>query len=315
MKKLIVISVIMVLTFLSWSSFTPTHAQAPANEEKPTFYRLVPGTYVNGWPRFTIHYPKDWVERSLAGGGLFAVSTPPGTPRGETESILVYGGPITLSTHSPFKFVPLPLDKYVDFMVPYFKRQATDVTVVSDKPSRLRDGTPARELEIKMVMNAEPINWLGVATKRGDFWVSANVGTHKSTIREDLRAIPFSIQYEEGKDEPVKVPPDVQEFLDRWCNDIVTHDVAKVMLHYSERYLDSGMKKGEIERFWRQVIGPITSVEVGITEFISEGDRAYLAGFISNYLGKTTLQWTQGTSIIKENGEWKWYGNQRDVSP
>jgi hypothetical protein len=22
-----------------------------------------------------------------------------------------------------------------------------------------------------------------------------------------------------------------------------------------------------------------------------------------------------GTSIIKESGEWKWYGNQRDVSP
>jgi hypothetical protein len=301
MKKPLVVSVIIAGVLLVWSIFTPAQPQDPANEEKPTFYRLTPGIYVNPWPRFTVSYPKDWVERPLAGGGLFAVSTPPGTPREEMESILVYGGPI-----------PLPLDKYVDFMVPYFKRQATDVTVVSDKPARLLDGTPARELEIKMVMNGEPIIWLGVATKRGDFLVSANVGTHKGTIGEDLRAIPYSLQYEPGKDEPVKVPPDVQEFLDSWRTAIVSHDVAKVMTHYSDRYLDSGMKKGEIERFWRQVIGPITSVEVGITDFEAAGDRAYLAGFNSSYWGKNTLL---GTSIIKESGEWKWYGNQRDVSP
>jgi hypothetical protein len=62
MKKLIVVSMIMVLILLMGSSFSPAHAQDIAKEEKPTFYRLTPGVYVNGWPRFTVTYPKNWVE-------------------------------------------------------------------------------------------------------------------------------------------------------------------------------------------------------------------------------------------------------------
>ena len=64
MKKLIVLSVIMAVMFLTRGSVAPAHAQDSAKDDKPTFYHLVPGTYVNGWPRFTVTYPKDWtVER------------------------------------------------------------------------------------------------------------------------------------------------------------------------------------------------------------------------------------------------------------
>jgi predicted Ser/Thr protein kinase len=84
------------------------------------------------------------------------------------------------------------------------------------------------------------------------------------------------------------------------------------MAHYSDRYLNSGVRKGEVERFQRQIIGSITAFEIGITDFEAAGDRAYLTGFVSTYFGKGMLQ---EISIIKENGEWKWYGNQRDVSP
>jgi hypothetical protein len=162
-----------------------------------------------------------------------------------------------------------------------------------------------------MVMNGEPLSWLGVVTKKGDFLVSVNVGTRESTIGEDLRAIPYSLQYEPGKDDPVKVPPDVQEFLDKHCSDLISHDLAKFMTHYSDRYLNSGVRKGGMERWWRQIIGLITSAEMGIIEFIPAGDKVYLAGFGTTNLGKGMLD----TSIIKESGEWKWYGNQRDVSP
>ena len=70
--------------------------------------------------------------------------------------------------------------------------------------------------------------------------------------------------------------------------------------------------KVEVERFWRQFIGPITSCEVGITELGQEGDKVYLTGFFIRNGVKFPLG---GTSIIKEKGEWKWYGNQKDVSP
>jgi hypothetical protein len=52
MKKTIIVSMIMVIILLAWSFLATAQPQDSANEEKPTFYRLVPGTYVNGWPRF-----------------------------------------------------------------------------------------------------------------------------------------------------------------------------------------------------------------------------------------------------------------------
>jgi hypothetical protein len=73
------------------------------------------------------------------------------------------------------------------------------------------------------------------------------------------------------------------------------------MSHFSERYLQSGMRKGEWERVLRQVIGSITSDKVSITELVPAGDRVYLAGFESGNFGTLAL----GLSIIKENGEWK----------
>jgi hypothetical protein len=136
------------------------------------------------------------------------------------------------------------------------------------------------------------------------------VASLNGRIGEDLRAILYSLQFQPGKDELVKVPPDIEEFLDRWNSDLVSHDMEKIMAHYSDKYLNSGVKKGEMERFYRQVIGSIMSWEVGITEFVPAGNGAYLAGFVTTNLGRGMLR---ETSIIKESGEWKWYGNQRDV--
>ncbi len=133
--------------------------------------------------------------------------------------------------------------------------------------------------------------------------------TSTRVIGKDQKAIAYSLQYEAGKDEPLKVPPDIQEFLDRYCNDMLSHDLPRIMTHYSDGYLNSGNRKGEMERRWRQDINTITSFEAGITYFVAAGDKAYLAGFTIVNGSKWPLA---GTSIIKDNGEWKWYGNQRN---
>ena len=299
MKKLISLLLAMVLMLLAWGSFAPADAQDPAKEEKPTFYRLTPGVYVNGWPRFTVTYPKDWVERRAMPNEIFRAGNPGPVP----YSTFIVGQP-TLS--------PLPLDKWVDYNVEMFRRIATDVLVVSDKPSRLRDGSPAREVEIQAVVNDTPLNAMSLATKKGDLWITAAIESRKGKIGEDLKAILYSIEFQSDKDEPVKVPQDVQEFLDSWRNAIVSHDIAQVVTYFSDRFLDSGNRKGEVERFWRQIIVPITFCEISITEFIPAGNRAYLTGFICGYWGKAQLL---GGPIIKDNGEWKWYGNQRDPTP
>lgn len=59
MKKLIAVSLTIAGMVLMAGFFTPAHAQAPANDLKPTFISPTPGLYVNGWPAFTVSYPKE----------------------------------------------------------------------------------------------------------------------------------------------------------------------------------------------------------------------------------------------------------------
>jgi hypothetical protein len=295
MKKPIVASIIIALMLLLWGFFAPAQSQDSTREEKPTFYRLTPGVYVNGWPRFTVTYPKDWVEETPQPQEVFRAGNPP------------HG--VMLVNVFPY---PLPLDKYADYSLPFWRTIAKDVTVVSDKSSRLRDGTPAWEVEFQMVMNGLPLNFCTLATKKGDTLIGVGVGSLRGRIREDLKAILYSLEFQPDKDKPVKVSPDIQELLDSQCSNMVAHDFAKVMANYSDRYLNSGRTKGERERFYRQVFGSITSFEMVITDFVAAGEKAYLTGFVITNLGTIPIT---DTSIIKENDEWKWYGNQRDVVP
>ena len=56
------------------------------------------------------------------------------------------------------------------------------------------------------------------------------------------------------------------------------------------------------------------SIEITVTVFEPQGDKAYIDGFgVGKAKGDTDA--TKGPmayqQIIKENGQWKWYGNQK----
>ena len=259
MKKLIVLSLIMAGIVLIAGFFTPSHAQDTAKDDTPTFYHLVPGTYVNGWPRFTIHYPKDWVEKRFRSENVFVVG-PPGSAK---------------RLHFDVTDPPnMPLDTMGDYLLRFFRVIATDVTLVTDKPTQLHDGTAAWEDEFTYVMNGVPAHFFGLAITKGDQVICVNEVMYDGKIEDDLKAYLYSLEFQPGHDEQVKVPPDVQEFLDEVRNDTVAHDLAKVMSHYSDRYLNSGTKKGEIERSWKLMVDRITSFEIVITDFVPAGDKA-----------------------------------------
>ena len=57
MKRLIIPSLIMAITLLAGGFLA--QAQTPAIDLKPTFLSSTPGLYVNGWPAFTVSYPKE----------------------------------------------------------------------------------------------------------------------------------------------------------------------------------------------------------------------------------------------------------------
>jgi hypothetical protein len=280
MKKHIGISLIMVGIW-----FLVVCATFPKKSE--------PGLYVNGWPAFSISYPANWVEITPDAGQVF---------RAETSE-----GPPTL-TVSVIPNMTMPLKYSSRVYIPVLAKIGRDIKVISDKESKLKDGTPTQETELEWVIDPGiKLNTLFLTTKKEDVWITISLTDTKGRIGEDLKQIAHSLKIEPGKEELVKVPAGIQEFLDQYSMDMVSHDLEKIMLHYSDQYLQNGARKAEVEAFIKRTILGITSFQVNITRFESQENKAYLAGFIRANVRKAPLS----DSIIKENGQWKWFGNQR----
>jgi hypothetical protein len=277
MKTSIVLSVTVAFILLAGSAFAPAFTQPSTPSDTPTFYRLVPGIYVNGYPRFTIKYPKDWVEQYAEPGVLFRAA-PPGAPKIATG----FRSPSLTVFAAAFKALTPPLDvpveKDAEFHVSVMKRLVKDVRLLYNKPSPLPDGNPAYEYELEMLVGDQWLRTTSLVTKKGDLTVKLTAENGSAKITNDLKAYLFSLQFDTGQGGPVTVPPDVREFLDRWANDVVSQDLAKVMSHYSDKYRNSGDTKAEVERFFKADISKVTGSSglAPIADFVRAGDIAYL---------------------------------------
>jgi hypothetical protein len=188
-----------------------------------------------------------------------------------------------------------------------------DLTVVENKPLRLPNGTPAHEFEIAGTLSGLPFNYACRCTTHGGLWIQAQVSSQSGKIGDHLAAILQPLSYQPHEDKPVEVPVDARTFLDGGSKAWMSHDCARIMGNWSDRYLQSGVRKGEMERVWRPMMNFVTTHEMTVTQFVREGDKIHLAGFaVVNGVFKVPIG---AATIIKENGEWKWYGNQREVAP
>ena len=309
MKKLIVLSIIMAIILLVAAI---VHAQSPATDLKPTFISPTPGLYVNGWPAFTVSYPKEWVEWPPLPGGVLSI----GVPRPDLG--VGYFLPSLTIVVLP---IPLSLEEWPKIFMRGWVEFFTDIKVLSDKPSQLKDGTLAREVEIEFVFkNGPKANGLVLATKKEMMWVVVQLFDDSGRVGEDLKKIAYSLTFLTGREEPVQVPPDVRAFLDMYCADAVSHDVELIMAHYSDRFRHSGISKAFLEQFIRNndptspIQRGVISQEATVTVFEAHGERVYLDGFfLSKVKGdanalKSAMSWQQ---IINEHGQWKWFGNQK----
>ena len=310
MKKLILLSLLTALMLLGGSFLALAYAQAPPNDLKPTFISPTPGLYVNGWPAFTVSYPKEWEEVPAFISGFTAGLPRPDLPPGYHLPAL------TLL----FRPNPPPLEDWAKTMMPIYQQLGTDIKVLSDKPSLLKDGTPAREAEVAYV-DKNGIKWNDfiLMTKKESIYLVIHVVGDKGRIGEDLKRIAYSLIFLPGREEPVNVPPDVRAFFDMWCVDVKSGDVKAIMAHFSDRFLFSGASKTGIEQGFRN--GPFPLIQRGViseeaivTVFEPRGDKAYVDGF---YLSKAKGDANAGKfpmmfqQIINEHGEWRWFGNQK----
>ena len=317
MKRLIILPLLTIVLLGVGFLVAPAHAQVPPNDLKPTFLSPTPGLYVNGWPAFTVSYPKEWEEVPPAGPAsvFMAVAARPDS----------YPSPVL--TIAVFR-TPLPLEDWAKLIMPVWVNAFTDIKVLSDKPSQLKDGTPAREVEVEFVpkidtlgrstKNAPKNSGLLLATKKDltriHIWLST-----EGKLGEDLKRVAYSLTFQPGREEPVKVPPDVRAFLDMFSVDVVSGDATAIMAHFSDRFLDSGGNKKGVELWLRNdpfspIHKDIISEDPIVTVFEARGDKAYIDGF---FLEKAkgdanAVKWPMGVhQIINEHGQWKWFGNQK----
>jgi hypothetical protein len=284
MKRLIILSLLMAAMLLAKGFPAPARAQSPTTDLKPTFISPTPGLYVNGWPPFTVSYPKEWAEVPSAGpAAVFQVmGTRPDSFSSPVLTIAVWPS-------------PLPLEDWVKLNMPVWVNVFTDIKVLSDKPSQLKDGTPAREGEIEFVpkldvygrswKNAPKCNGLLLSTKKDVTWVMVWLSDDRGRLEEDLKKVAYSLTFQPDREKPVNVPADVRAFLDMFRADMVSHDVKAIMAHYSDRFLHSGMSKPFMEQFYRNdptspIQQGLISWEATVTVFEAQGDKAYIDGFL-----------------------------------
>jgi hypothetical protein len=130
----------------------------------------------------------------------------------------------------------------------------------------------------------------------------------------------YSLTFQQGREEPVKVPSDVQEFLDRYSSDLVSGNVERIMANFSDRFRNQSRKKAFYEQWLRNNPGSpiqrgLISSEATVTVFEARGDKAYVDGFFASkardHADKALKEPMGFRQIIKEQGQWKWYGDQR----
>jgi hypothetical protein len=198
-----------------------------------------------------------------------------------------------------------------------------DFNVLYDRPYQLKDGTPAQEAEFEWILKVDPnepkLNTFMLAAKKDLTWILITLHDDQGKIGEDLKNIAYSLSFLQGREEPVKVPPDVQALLDKWCADILSGDAEKLMTNFSDQFLHNGMQKAFLDQWFRN--NPVSPIQRGVTScegtvivFEAQGDKAYVDGFFSTK-GRDDAKPLKGPmnfqQIIKENGQWKWYGNHK----
>jgi hypothetical protein len=314
MKRLIVASLLTAFMLSTGGFLTLTHAQSPGADLKPTFISRIPGLYVNGWPAFTVSYPREWKELVPGINGVLRV----GVPRPDLPST-IHLPSLNIATDYGNS---LPLEEWAKISMPILAMSTTDIKVLSDKPAQLKDGNPAREIELEYLRKNDPklrLNEFTLITKKELLWVWVTVIDDSGRIGDDLKKHARSLAFQPDREKPVAVPMDVKAFFDMWCADVKGHEAKALMTHFSDRFLHAGYGKAAMDQFFRNhpaspAKRDVLLCEPTVTLFEPRADRAYVDGFfVEQSKGESTalkipFTWQQ---IIKEQGQWKWFGNQK----
>lgn len=105
-------------------------------------------------------------------------------------------------------------------------------------------------------------------------------------------------------------PADLVQMFKDSSAAMISMDMDKIMSFYSDHYLSEGQNKDAHRKFLDTWVFMLSNYEIKLTHFAAiTDDHAYIAADIVNNFGK--FEKTFDYQVIKEDGQWKWFGYQR----
>lgn len=106
----------------------------------------------------------------------------------------------------------------------------------------------------------------------------------------------------------VELPTDVKAFITDYDQASFNKDVVTMADLISDRFLHDGVTKQMALRFLSGTLSYTSEAKIIITKFEPEGDEAKIDVLLKDKYFEAPFM--IGSKLIKENGHWKWYGNQ-----
>jgi pimeloyl-ACP methyl ester carboxylesterase len=114
------------------------------------------------------------------------------------------------------------------------------------------------------------------------------------------------------KSPSIKLPKDVRSFLDQFQKDMLTNDMKKISPHYAVNFKQDGYDRKAFLGVLSKTISFVNKYKIKLTKHEPDknnSDIVLIDGSVD--LGSMTVPFADHSMIIKENGIWKWYGNQK----
>jgi hypothetical protein len=107
---------------------------------------------------------------------------------------------------------------------------------------------------------------------------------------------------------PVDLPPDVKAFITDYNQASYNKDLLKISELISDRFLHEGVNKQMAVSFLAGANSYISEAKIIITRFEPVGEKVDVDVWLKDKYFESLFM--KGSRLIKENGNWKWYGNQ-----
>ena len=105
-----------------------------------------------------------------------------------------------------------------------------------------------------------------------------------------------------------ELPTDVKAFITDYNQARFNKDVVTMANLISDRFLYDGVTKQMALRFLSGISSYTSEAKIIITKFEPEGDEVEIDALLKDKYFEAPF--LTGSKLVKEDGQWKWYGNQ-----